>query len=151
MSVIQLISSHYKELSDKQQNEFVQFISMKLQKVSEGEKPESSISCPYCSSDQYKKNGKQNGVQKYKCKACSKNFRATHDTMFYGMKKKEKVELFIEHMLQEKSLRQLAKEVDISLNTSWDWKRRIEKELSNDPAPVNDRLEEILAFEAELI
>lgn len=65
--------------------------------------------------------------------------------------KKEKVELFIEHMLQEKSLRQLAKEVDISLNTSWDWKRRIEKELSNDPAPVNERLEEILAFEAELM
>jgi len=150
MSVVQSISSHFKQLNEEQQKDFVHFISMQLQKNSE-EETSNSIACPYCSSKNFKKNGMQNNVQKYKCKECSKNFRATHDTMFYGLKKKDKIELFISHMLQEKSLRQLAKEVEISLNTSWDWKRRIEKELSGDPAPVSERLEEILAVETEMI
>lgn len=146
MNLVQAISEQYKKMDATQKDELVQFIFLNLTKNVNDEGTETVEACPHCGSKKFKKNGRQHDVQRYKCKSCFKNFRAATDTVFFALKKKDKITAFIAHMLEEKSLRQLAKDVNISLNTSWDWKRKIVNELAELPEHlISVKAEEILA------
>jgi transposase-like protein len=81
--------------------------------------------CPNCESSNIIKNGRQLGQQLYICKDCGRNFRVTTGTFVYKIQKREKMLSYIRCMLEDKTLRQCADEVGISLPTSFAWRHRI--------------------------
>ncbi|MGB4003148.1 MAG: IS1595 family transposase, partial [Bacteroidales bacterium] len=81
--------------------------------------------CPDCRSNHIIKNGLQNGMQNYRCKDCGRQFRVTTGTFVYRLQKKEKMLDYIRCMVAGKSLRTCAKEVGISLPTSFAWRHKI--------------------------
>ncbi|MGB4489595.1 MAG: hypothetical protein WBI75_00435, partial [Bacteroidales bacterium] len=81
--------------------------------------------CPDCRSNHIIKNGLQNGMQNYRCKDCGRQFRVTTGTFVYRLQKKEKMLDYIRCMVAGKSLRACAKEVGISLPTSFAWRHKI--------------------------
>lgn len=61
----------------------------------------------------------------YKCKNCGKNFRETTGTIIYYLHKKELMLDYLRCMLEGKSIRACAREVGISVPTSFNWKHKI--------------------------
>lgn len=88
-------------------------------------KDKQQINCPHCSSNEVQANGRNKGVQRYRCKSCSKNFSETTGTPLAWLKKKDKWSHYLHCMLKGYSLRKCAKEVGIGLQTSFDWRHKI--------------------------
>lgn len=81
--------------------------------------------CPHCASKNVYKRGKQNQVQMYQCNDCKKWYSETTGTPIFSIKKKEKWQLYIECMEKGMSIRNSAEKVDISIQTSFDWRHKI--------------------------
>ncbi|MDD4210034.1 MAG: hypothetical protein PHI52_06825, partial [Bacteroidales bacterium] len=81
--------------------------------------------CPHCGSMKTIKNGVIKGVQRFICNDCKKNFRPSTGSATVNLKKKELFKMYIPHMLSGKSIRLCAKEVGISIQTSFDWRHKI--------------------------
>ena len=81
--------------------------------------------CPHCGSMKTRKNGIIKGVQRFICNDCKKNFRPSTGSATINLKKKELFKMYIPHMLSGKSIRLCAKEVGISIQTSFDWRHKI--------------------------
>jgi transposase-like protein len=81
--------------------------------------------CPYCNSANVYKRGKQNDVQMYQCKECNKWYSATTGTPLWDIKKKEKWQHYLQCMQQGMSIKKTAKEVGISIQTSFTWRHKI--------------------------
>jgi len=75
------------------------------QEVSQGRK---NKPCPHCSSAKVYKRGKQRGVQMYSCKACKKWYSETTGTPLYDI-----------------NIKKIARELNISIQTSFDWRHKI--------------------------
>lgn len=80
--------------------------------------------CPHCQSPSFCKNGKENSVQRYKCKKCNKTFRATTGTALHYMHKKKLANKYIKTMYDGLSIRKAAIAVGISFKTSFAWRHR---------------------------
>lgn len=89
--------------------------------------------CPTCNSNQYIKNGKENGSQRYRCKKCRRNFRSTSQSSIYRLKKKTAVQTYISCLHQGLTLRHAAKESNISLKTAFLWRHRFLSALKQQP------------------
>ena len=81
--------------------------------------------CPRCKCEYVTKAGVRNGRQVYKCKNCKYQFRETAKSLVYHMHKYYLLINYIKCMLEGKSLRACAKEVGISLPTSFKWRHKI--------------------------
>ena len=81
--------------------------------------------CPRCKCEYVTKAGVHNGRQVYKCKNCKYQFRETAKSLVYHMHKYYLLINYIKCMLEGKSLRACAKEVGISLPTSFRWRHKI--------------------------
>jgi len=81
--------------------------------------------CPRCKCEYVTKAGVHNGRQVYKCKNCKYQFRETAKSLVYHMHKYYLLINYIKCMLEGKSLRACAKEVGISLPTSFKWRHKI--------------------------
>ncbi len=81
--------------------------------------------CPYCKSEQVYKRGKQKGVQMYKCNNCNKWYRETTGTPLYAIKLKWKWQAYLRCMEQGLPIKKIAKELGISIQTSFDWRHKI--------------------------
>jgi transposase-like protein len=83
--------------------------------------------CPYCKHTTVVKNGIANGVQRYLCKACKRNFNKNTGTSIQGVYKKDKFEQYKTIMFTEGflSLKIMAKRLSISIQTAFDWRHRI--------------------------
>ncbi len=88
--------------------------------------------CPYCSGEEIVRHGKYKGRQRYKCKNCEKTFNNFVQTPFYRTKHLEKWLLFIECMLEGKSLRVTASIVGLSVVTVFYWRHKILNALKQD-------------------
>ena len=86
--------------------------------------------CPHCSSTKVYKRGKQRGVQMYKCNDCSKWYSETSGTPLYDIKLKSKWQSYLGCMEQGMPIKKIAKELDISIQTSFDWRHKILSSLS---------------------
>ena len=84
-----------------------------------------AITCPHCSSNRIRANGKLKGVQRYMCNACKKNFSETTGKFWYGIKKKDRLNKYIYCLLSGYSIRKSAKETGISIQTSFDWRHKL--------------------------
>ena len=83
------------------------------------------ISCPHCSSKKIRANGKLKGVQRYYCNNCQKNFSQNTGKFWYHIKKKDKVKDYLYCLLSGYSIRKSAKEVGISIQTSFTWRHKL--------------------------
>lgn len=82
------------------------------------------LNCPNCSSLSYKKHGKHNGIQRYRCKKCGRTFKSTHDTPFHGIHKKNQAEKYLYALYHRMTIREAAKFVGISIGTAFRWRHR---------------------------
>ena len=81
--------------------------------------------CPHCASEKVYKRGKQNGVQLYQCRACSKWYSETTGTPLWTIKRKQKWQSYLRCMEQGMPIKKIAKEIGISIQTSFDWRHKI--------------------------
>jgi transposase-like protein len=81
--------------------------------------------CPRCKCEYVTKAGVRDGRQVYKCKRCKYQFRETAKSLVYHMHKYPLMLDYLKCMLEGKSLRACAKEVGISLPTSFRWRHKI--------------------------
>lgn len=81
--------------------------------------------CPYCSSNKVLKRGRQNGSQVYQCKECKKNYRETTGTPLYRIQIKEKWQRYLDLMERGFPIKKIAEKLDISIQTSFDWRHKI--------------------------
>jgi len=84
---------------------------------------ETVSACPHCHSHELNRWGMtKQGIQRYKCKDCSKTFNALSGTPLYRMKQSEKWIKYTELMWQGVSLREAARQLNINLRTSFRWR-----------------------------
>ncbi len=81
--------------------------------------------CPRCKCEYVTKAGVHNGRQVYKCKNCKYQFRETAKSLVYHLHKYPLILDYLKCMLEGKSLRACAREVGISLPTSFRWRHKI--------------------------
>ncbi len=87
--------------------------------------PREKKPCPYCQSISVYKRGKQNGVQMYNCKDCKRWYSETTGTPLSGIKLKDKWQSYLHCMEQGMTIKKIAKELEISIQTSFDWRHKI--------------------------
>lgn len=98
--------------------------------------------CPHCSSEKVYKRGKQKGVQMYKCNACTKWYSETTGTPLYDIKLKSKWQSYLNLMEQGVSIKKIAKELKISIQTSFDWRHKILSSLAQFiPSELSEEVE----------
>ena len=127
------IIEQFKQLDEHSQQAVANYILSLIEtggrvfKFSQIEASESRerMSCPHCGSHNVYKKGKYKDVQMYVCRDCGRSYRETTGTALYGIKKRELLPKYIKLMLQGCSLRCIAKELGISLQTSFDWRHKI--------------------------
>lgn len=81
--------------------------------------------CPHCTSDNFIKKGKFQDRVRYKCKECNKTFTSATGTSISWIKKKQYWKQFLELTLASKSIRDIAKELNISTKTAFLWRHRV--------------------------
>jgi len=81
--------------------------------------------CPHCQSEKVYKRGKQNGVQMYQCNDCKKWYSETTGTPLYDIKLKSKWQSYLRCMEQGMPIKKIATELEISIQTSFDWCHKI--------------------------
>ena len=81
--------------------------------------------CPHCGNIHVYKRGIKNGVQSYSCKSCGKWYRETTGTPLYNIQLKEKWQSYLGLMEKGIPIKKIAKELDISIQTSFDWRHKI--------------------------
>lgn len=96
--------------------------------------------CPSCSEKTCIKYGKYKGIQRYRCKKCSKTFsNVTYSLLSYSKKDPEKWIKFMELMFQRKTLRECADILKINLRTAFIWRHKIMDCMKDDI--MSDKLE----------
>lgn len=84
---------------------------------------ETISNCPHCDSQELSRWGMtKQGIQRFKCKSCSKTFNALAGSPLYRMKKSEKWIDYTKLMWHGVSIRKSAKELKINLKTSFRWR-----------------------------
>lgn len=81
--------------------------------------------CPHCKSVKILKRGKQKGVQMYQCKTCVKWYSETTGTALWDIKLKTKWQGYLRCMEQGMSLKAIAEELGICIQTSFNWRHKI--------------------------
>ena len=104
-----------------------------------------SFACPHCHSKKIHKNGHVRGLQRYRCRECSKTFGLTTNTVFHRSKKS--LALWAEYaelLLEKKSLRSIAQTLGISLSTSFFWRHKILRTLEGLTEQIDPMLDGII-------
>lgn len=89
-----------------------------------------AVSCPHCESTNFIRDGKNKGLQRYKCKNCQKTFKDSTNTPTHGLHKKHKAEKYLEALRTGLSVRKSAKYAGISKNTAFAWRHKFLSSLS---------------------
>lgn len=81
--------------------------------------------CPHCSSENIIGHGNYNGRKRYKCQTCSKTFNDLTGTAVSHIHKVDEWKSYITCVANNMTLREAAKQVGISLKTSFLWRHKI--------------------------
>lgn len=88
-------------------------------------KHDQGMTCPHCQGRHIVANGMYKAVQRYWCRSCNRHFRDSTGTPLAWLKKKDKWLSYLRCMLSGYSLRKSARDVGISLQTSFDWRHKV--------------------------
>ena len=98
--------------------------------------------CPHCASEDVYKRGQQGGGCMYSCKKCKKWYSETTGTPLYDIKLKSKWQAYIRCMEQGMPIKKIAKELEISIQTSFDWRHKILSSLNQfEPQTLSSEVE----------
>ena len=81
--------------------------------------------CVHCGHTNYVKFGKDKGSQRYKCKSCKRSFTEYSGTWMAGLHHKDKIDAYLQLMLEEQSLDKLKVLLKINKKTAFDWRHKI--------------------------
>lgn len=81
--------------------------------------------CPHCSSPSIVANGRNKGVQRFRCKECGKNFSENSGTSIANLKKGHLWKTYIKYMFEGHSIGECAKLTGVSVQTSFDWRHKV--------------------------
>ena len=98
--------------------------------------------CPYCKSVDINKRGRQRGAQMYACKSCKKWYSETTGTPLYKIHLREKWQSYMKCMEAGMPIKKIAKELGISIQTSFNWRHKILTALSQfEPVELSGEIE----------
>ncbi len=98
---------------------------------------ESKPICPHCESEHVVKNGWQDGLQCFKCKACRKRFNRLTNTPLARLRHREKWRNAVECVERKDTLSQMQERLGVCRDTAHRWRHRLLKSLSR---PGNPKL-----------
>lgn len=81
--------------------------------------------CPHCNHTKYVKFGFKSSSQRYKCKSCNRSFTEYTGTWIAGLHHKDKIDAYLELMVQELSLDKIKVALEINKKTAFDWRHKI--------------------------
>jgi transposase-like protein len=88
--------------------------------------------CPHCHSVKLYRFGVVSGLQRYRCRDCQKTFNALTKTPLARLRNKRQWLTYLDTMAQSRTVRQAAAESGVHRNTSFRWRHRFLKWLSQD-------------------
>ena len=122
-------------LPKPEQEQIVRSINMNLEdsedsvarliEVRQGLQEKEKFVCPHCTSEEIVGHGNYNGRKRYKCKSCKKTFNDLTGTSISHIHKKEEWNSYLHCLANNLSLREAAKQVGISVKTSFLWRHKI--------------------------
>lgn len=83
------------------------------------------LSCPQCSSKKFTKNGTSKEKQRFICKQCKRTFSHTINTPLHRLRKTHLIPQYIEALTGGQSIRQVAKSLNISIQTAFSWRHKL--------------------------
>jgi len=131
MTQLERVRQEYNRLTDLDRQTFLAGIANQAENMSEVAKIKAEINeikakhCPHCQSESIVANGKNKGVQRYRCNQCGKNFSENTGTSLMHLKKPHLWNLYVRHMFEGHSISKCAKLTGISVQTSFDWRHKI--------------------------
>lgn len=86
-----------------------------------------NMACPHCQSHATIRRGmiRDSQVEKFTCKSCNKHFSSSYGTALFRIQRKDKWQAYLKLMEQGISIKKAAKELGISIQTSFDWRHKI--------------------------
>ena len=84
-----------------------------------------SMICPHCNSVKTIRRGIVKDVEQFTCKDCKKHFRGSYGTALFRIQRKDKWQGYLRLMEQGYSIKKAAKELGISIQTSFNWRHKI--------------------------
>ena len=81
--------------------------------------------CAHCGHTKYVKFGKDKGAHRYKCKSCKRSFTEYSGTWMAGLHQKDKIDAYLQLMLEEKTLDKIKETLSINKKTAFDWRHKI--------------------------
>lgn len=144
MDQISILRQMFLTLSEEEQKAFLESLNPVKKETKSFESLRQSIlrrnpnplkdrcSCPHCKGINVVKNGTVRGIQRFKCKDCSKTFSYTTNTILYKSNKPlETWEKFCECLINKFSLRKSSEMCGINLHTAFSWRHKILDALQN--------------------
>ncbi len=126
------IESFFRSLPEPDQNSLLSSLTniktdkdFQLLDIRETQFNEKQGVCPHCNNIKYVKMGKDKGVQRYKCKSCSKTFTPYTGTWMAHIHHKDKLATYLKLMGQGLSLDKTCVKLCINKKTAFDWRHKI--------------------------
>lgn len=120
------IIKQFQKLNSTQQIELIKQLKNKVGSQTKilSLRPEIT-NCSHCNSKNIVKFGTYSGKRRFKCKDCKKTFSELSGTSISYIKKPEKWFPFIDLMLENKTIREISKELDLNTHTVFDWRHKV--------------------------
>ncbi len=80
--------------------------------------------CPHCQHEQVARWGRVNGLQRYRCRACQRQFTPITKTPLSRLRKREKWGEYLQAMEDGLSVRKAARRIGVNRNTAFLWRHR---------------------------
>lgn len=131
MTALRKLHVEYQKLSDEDKQAFLAEIVAQSTGQTEVSRLKAEIHqvhkrhCPHCQGHMVFANGRNKGVQRFRCKECGKNFSENTGTSIANLKKCHLWKVYIGHMFNGHSIRECAKLTGISIQTSFDWRHKV--------------------------
>jgi transposase-like protein len=131
MTPLKQLHQEFQKLSEEDKQAFLAEIAAQCTGQAEISELKAEISqvqkrhCPHCQSHSVLANGKNKGVQRFRCKGCGKNFSENTGTSIAHLKKAHLWNTYIKYMFEGNSIAKCAKLTGISIQTSFDWRHKV--------------------------
>ena len=124
------IADKYKELKPYQQNILERFLTnfIEINTIDVGNISSVGMTCRKCGADNFVKNGKTNGVQRYQCKECKSTQFHDANTPLYNLKLKQKWPDFVYFMLDKENrptCQNISEKLEINIKTAYFWRHKL--------------------------
>ena len=80
--------------------------------------------CPHCQASRVVRNGQANGLQRYKCRACTHTFNALTGTPLSGLHQRGKWLAHTQALSQGLSIPRVAERLEVAWSTAFRWRHR---------------------------